>query len=86
MSPTPRTPSCGCSSPEQTRAGGKRAGDRLLAPDLHDGDGELVLTMFVTPRQGFQALVPPVETPARVVLAHPIGRRPVIDGALYPPD
>ncbi len=71
---------------EQTRAGGKRAGDRLLAPDLHERDDELVLTMFVTPREGFQSLVPPVETPARVVLPHPIGQRPVIDGALYEPD
>ena len=71
---------------EQTRAGGKRAGDRLLAPDLHEGDDELVLTMFVTPREGFQSLVGPVETPARVVLPRPIGHRPVIDGALHEPD
>ena len=47
---------------EQTWAGGNRADDRLLAPDLHVGEEELVLTMFVTPRPGFQIRAP--ETPA----------------------
>lgn len=68
---------------EQTWAGGTRAGTRLLAPDLHVGAEELVLTMFVTPRQGFQVRSPNPETPARVTLPGPIGPRRLIDGALY---
>jgi hypothetical protein len=68
---------------EQTWAGGKRADTRLLAPDLHVGADELVLTIFVTPRQGFQVRSPNPETPARVALPHPIGRRRLIDGAVY---
>jgi hypothetical protein len=68
---------------EQTWAGGTRADDRLLVPDLHAGAEELVLTMFVTPRNGFQIRSPNPETPARVTLPGPIGRRRLIDGALY---
>ena len=72
---------------EQTRSGGKRADDRLLAPDLHDGARELVLTMFVTPREGFQQPgMSSLETAARVLLPTPIGHRPVSDGALYERD
>jgi hypothetical protein len=68
---------------EQTWAGGMRADDRLLAPDLHVGDEELVLRVFVTPRSGFQVRSPNPETPARLALPAPLGRRRVIDGALY---
>ncbi|MGO9752209.1 MAG: hypothetical protein ACLP8S_25330 [Solirubrobacteraceae bacterium] len=69
---------------EQTFAGGKRADGRLLAPDLYVGAGELVLTMFVTPRPGFQTRSQNPETPARIALPGPIGTRALIDGALYP--
>ncbi len=68
---------------EQTWAGGKRADRRLLAPDLHVGAEELVLTMFITPQEGFQMRSPNPETPARIALPSPIGRRRIIDGALY---
>jgi hypothetical protein len=68
---------------EQTWAGGNRADDRLLAPDLHVGEAELVLTMFVTPRPGFQVRAPNPETPARIALPCPVGTRRIIDGALY---
>ena len=68
---------------EQTWAGGNRADDRLLAPDLHIGEEELVLTMFVTPRPGFQIRAPNPETPARVILPCPVGSRRIIDGALF---
>jgi hypothetical protein len=68
---------------EQTLAGGKRADTRLLAPDIHVGAGELTLTMFVTPRPGFQMPSPNPETPARVALPSPIGVRQLVDGALY---
>jgi hypothetical protein len=70
---------------EQTWAGGKRADTRLLAPDVHVGAEEVVLTMFVTPRQGFQVRSPNPETPARITLPNPIGLRQLIDGALYDP-
>lgn len=68
---------------EQTWSGGTRADKRLLAPDLHVGAEELVLTMFVTPRPGFQVRSPNPETPARVALPEPIGRRRLSDGAIY---
>lgn len=68
---------------EQTWAGGTRAENRLLAPDLHVDAEQLVLTMFVTPRQGFQVRSRSPETPARVALPTPIGRRRLLDGALY---
>ena len=68
---------------EQTVAGGRRADGRVLAPDLYQSDHELVLTMYVKPESGFQVRRPNPETPVRVALAHPIGHRDVIDGALY---
>lgn len=68
---------------EQTSAGGKRADTRLLAPDIHVGAEELTLTMFVTPRPGYQMQSPNPETPARVALPSPIGIRRLVDGALY---
>ncbi|MDQ2797411.1 MAG: hypothetical protein M3Y06_09640, partial [Actinomycetota bacterium] len=68
---------------EQTWAGGKRADRRLLAPDLYVGAQELVLTMFVTPADGFQIRSPNPETPARIALPGPIGRRRLLDGARY---
>ena len=55
----------------------------MLAPDLHVSDDELVLTLFVTPQQGFQAGSPNPETPARVALAHSVHGRRLVDGALY---
>jgi hypothetical protein len=68
---------------EQTWAGGRWADDRLLAPDLYIGADELVVTTFVTPRQGYQVRSPNPETPARIVLPGPVGSRRVLDGALY---
>ena len=67
---------------EQAHASGKRADGRVLAPDMHAVDEELVLTVFVTPRQGFQNGLPNPETPVRVSLPHPVGARRLIDGAL----
>lgn len=69
---------------EQTWAGGTRADGRLLPPDLHVDAQELVVTMFVTPRPGFQIRSPNPETPARIALPDPVGARTLIDGALYP--
>ncbi len=68
---------------EQTFAGGRRADGRVLAPDLYAGEHELVLTMYVKPAAGFQMRTPNPETPVRVALAHPIGDRALIDGAVY---
>ena len=71
---------------EQTFSGAERATGRVQAPDLHVDSEELVLTMFVTPRPGFQLRVPNPETPVRVALTQPVGTRWVVDGALYGPD
>jgi hypothetical protein len=70
---------------EQTRSGGELAHKRLLAPDLHDGDDELVVTMFVRPRPGVQMPSGTLETPVRVQLPSPIGERLLVDGAIYQP-
>jgi hypothetical protein len=67
---------------EQTRAGGKRADDRLQTPGLHIAPGGLVLTIYVTPRVGYQTPSAACETPALVALPEPLGDRAVIDGAL----
>ena len=68
---------------EQTFAGGRRANGRVLAPDLYESEHELVLTMYVKPESGFQMRAPNPETPVRVALAHPIGHRELVDGAVY---
>jgi hypothetical protein len=67
---------------EQAHASGKRADGRVLAPDIYSDSDELVLTVFVSPRQGFQNGLPNPETPVRVSLPHPVGPRRLIDGAL----
>jgi hypothetical protein len=67
---------------EQTFASGKRADGRLLTPDLYADEDEAVLTMFVTPRPGYQAGSPNPETPVRIALPHPLGRRRLIDGGV----
>jgi hypothetical protein len=56
---------------EQAHAGGKGADGRVLAPDIHVASDEIVLTMFVTPRPGFQMRRPNPETPVRVALPCP---------------
>jgi hypothetical protein len=61
----------------------------VLAPDLYLAGEQLLLTMFVTPRPGFQNRAPNPETPVRIALPHPLGQRQLVDGALYgptPPD
>ncbi len=70
---------------EQTYAGAQRADGRVLEPDLHVDAERLVLRMFVTPLKGFQSRAPNPETAVRVALADPVGRRRVVDGALYEP-
>jgi hypothetical protein len=68
---------------EQTYAGGKRADGRVLDPDLYEDEHELILTMFVTPLEGFLMRSPNPETPVRVALSQPVGGRKLIDGAVY---
>jgi hypothetical protein len=70
---------------EQTRSGGSLADKRLLTPDLHDGDDELLLRVFVTPRTGVQMAAVTPQTPVRIQLPSPIGERRLVDGALYSP-
>ena len=70
---------------EQRRSGGKYAYGRFLEPDLHVGDDELVLTMFVAPLpvMGVQGANP--ETPVRIALPEPLGARELVDGAVHAP-
>jgi len=68
---------------EQTYAGGKRADGRVLEPDLYEDERELILTMFVTPLEGFMVRSPNPATPVRVALAQPVGGRELVDGAVY---
>jgi hypothetical protein len=68
---------------EQTFAGGRRADGRVLAPNLYASEHQLVLTVYVKPQSGFQMRTPNPETPVRIALAHPIGNRALIDGAVY---
>ncbi len=67
---------------EQTFSGGQRAYGRVLTPDMYVDDDRLVLTLFVTPRPGYQAGSSNPETPVRIALPHPLGNRRLIDGAL----
>jgi hypothetical protein len=68
---------------EQTYAGGKRADGRVLDPDLYEDEQELILTMFVTPLEGFVMRTRNPETPVRFALTQPVGSRELIDGAVY---
>lgn len=68
---------------EQTFSGSQTAAGRVLTPDLYEDEDELILTMFVKPRPGFQMRGPNPETPVRVALPHAVGSRRLIDGALY---
>jgi hypothetical protein len=67
---------------EQTFASGQRADGRVQVPDLYVDVDELVLTLFVTPRPGFQSGSGNPETPVRIALPHPVGQRRLVDGAL----
>jgi hypothetical protein len=67
---------------EQSFAGGQPARGRVLAPEVHLADDELVMRIFVTPRPGHQAGSPNPETPLLVVLPEPVGTRRLLDGAL----
>jgi hypothetical protein len=68
---------------EQTYAAGKRADGRVLDPDLYEDEQELILTMFVTPLEGFVMRTRNPETPVRFALTQPVGSRELIDGAVY---
>jgi hypothetical protein len=67
---------------EQTFSGGQRASGRVLEPDLHSDADQIVLTLFVKPRPGYQAGSNNPETPVIVELPEPVGLRRLIDGAL----
>jgi len=70
---------------EQTMASGTSVEDRLLTPDLHFGDERIVLRVYVQPLEGYIGRTSRHETPVIVALPEPLGRRQVIDGALYEP-
>jgi hypothetical protein len=68
---------------EQAFASGRTARERILPPEIYLDAGELVVTIFVTPEQGYQNGTPNPETPARIELPEPVGPRPIVDGALF---
>jgi hypothetical protein len=70
---------------EQTISGGQRADGRVRPPELYSDGDEIVITLFVTPRPGFQPGAANPETPIRVALGEPVGHRRLIDGALPSP-
>jgi hypothetical protein len=67
---------------EQAFASGQRADGRFLVPEIYLDADELVIRIFISPRQGFQTNSRNPETPVRVALPEPVGTRRVIDGAL----
>jgi hypothetical protein len=67
---------------EQAFASGQKADGRVLPPDLHLDDDQLVLTVFVTPRKGYQTGSRAPEAPVRVALPEPLGSRRLVDGAV----
>jgi hypothetical protein len=67
---------------EQAFASGRPAHGRVLAPEIYLDDGELVLTIFITPQPGYQNGTPNPETPLRIAIPDPVGTRRLIDGAL----
>jgi hypothetical protein len=68
---------------EQAFASGQSATGRVLAPDIYEDDGELVLRIFVSPRPGgFQTATRNPETPVRIMLPRPLGPRQLLDGAI----
>jgi hypothetical protein len=67
---------------EQAFASGQSAKGRILTPDLYVGDDELVLTIYVRPRPGFQMGARNPETALRVRLPVAVGERRLVDGAL----
>jgi hypothetical protein len=68
---------------EQAFASGRTARERILPPEIYLDDGELVVTIFVTPERGYQNGTPNPETPARIALPESVGSRHIVDGALF---
>jgi hypothetical protein len=67
---------------EQGFAAGQRADGRILPPELYATPERLVLTLFVTPREGWQNRSKNPETPVRIALPEPLGQRVLVDGAI----
>jgi hypothetical protein len=70
---------------EQTMASGTPAEDRLLTPELHVSDTELIVRIYISPLEGYTGRASRHETPVIVELPEPLGDRRVLDGALYEP-
>jgi hypothetical protein len=67
---------------ERTFASGQSASRRVLEPDLYIDENELVLTIYIKPRPGFQMGARNPETPVRIALAESLLTRALIDGAV----
>jgi hypothetical protein len=70
---------------EQQRSAGRYATGRLLTPDLHMGEEELTLTVYVEPVPVVGIAGANPETPVWVELPEPIGERILRDGSLWEP-
>jgi hypothetical protein len=69
---------------ERAFASGQSADRRILPPDIYLGEDEIILTVYVKPRPGFQTGSRNPETPVRVALPEAVGGRVLTDGALVP--
>jgi hypothetical protein len=70
---------------EQTMASGTPVEDRLLTPDLYLDSERVLVRVYVQPLEGYIGRTSRHETPVIVALPEPLGRRQVLDGALYEP-
>jgi hypothetical protein len=69
---------------ERAFASGQSADRRVLPPDVYFGEDEIILTVYVKPRPGFQTGSRNPETPVRIALPEAVGGRTLTDGALVP--
>jgi len=69
---------------ERAFASGQSAERRILPPDIHFGEDEIILTVYVEPRPGFQTGSRNPETPVQVLMPEAVGGRRLTDGALAP--
>ncbi len=70
---------------EQTMATGTPVADRLLTPELHLDESEVLVRVYVEPLEGYIGRTSRYETPVIIELPEPLAGRRVTDGALYIP-
>jgi hypothetical protein len=80
--PTPESTELRVLMREQGFAAAQFAHGRVLPPEIHLSPEQVILTLFVTPRDGWQNRSKNPETPVRITLPEPLGQRMLIDGAI----